>query len=467
MQPTSAELEGKASGQPDESVSETTEAASKLQPMGCNENETSTVIQEIIEQHAEEAAFLWTTRDRAVLSPSYYLKDLSALDERIEAHLDGLGIAGPFGWKICEHGLDNAEPGTMFAAAVLAFDSGDAERIRRILEIGCLTPELHPELISALGWLPFSKIEAGLKDLLGSESPEICCLGIAASAAHRRDPGQPLMQALSDPDVRLRTRALKACGELGKAEFLPLILKSISDQDEMCRFFAAWSAARLGDRSDHVLNTLQNIAMGQSEYAKGALDIALRIMNVHVATTWYQQLKSEPAQLRAAITAAGIIGALGLVPELIDFMKDPPIARLTGHAFSIITGANLIYDNLSGDTPESFYVGPTEDPEDENVAMDPDENLPWPQHELVTKWWNQHRAKFQTGRRYLRGKEITIQSLREVLIEGNQRERAAAALELALKEPTQPLFAVQARAAFQSDALKHRTLVRDRENLSP
>ena len=52
------------------------------------------------------------------------------------------------------------EPGIVFAAAVLAFDSGDAGRIRRVLEIGCLTPELQRELISALGWLPFSKMEA-------------------------------------------------------------------------------------------------------------------------------------------------------------------------------------------------------------------------------------------------------------------------------------------------------------------
>ncbi len=86
--------------------------------------------------------------------------------------------------------------------------------------------------------------------------------------------------------------------------------------------------------------------------------------------------------------------------------------------------------------------------------MDPDENLPWPVPALVAKWWNQHRAKFQADRRYFRGKEITIQSLREVLISGNQPERAAAALELALREPTQPLFEVRARGAFQLEELK-------------
>ncbi len=43
---------------------------------------------------------------------------------------------------------------------------------------------------------------------------------------------------------------------------------------------------------------------------------------------------------------------------------------------------------------------------------------------------------------------------REVLIDGNQRERAAAALELGLKEPIQPLFEVQAPAVLQLQMLK-------------
>ena len=422
--------------------------------MSFSASETPSVIHEIIEQHAEEAAFLWTVRDRAVLSPSYSLKDISAVDERVEAHLDGLRIAGPVGWQICDHTLDQPEPGIVFAAAVLGFESRDTDRIGRILEIGCLTPELQRGLISALGWLPFSKIKAYVKDLLDSERPEMRCIGIAAFAAHRRDPGQPLTQALSDPDARLRARALKACGELGKTDLLFAVLKSSLDQDEQCRFYAAWSAARLGDRSQQVVHMLQEIAVEPSEYAERALEMTLRIMNVHAATLWYQQLKREPAQLRAAVTAAGIIGTPEFVTDLIDFMKDPAVARLAGDSFSVITGVNLAYENLSGNKPEGFQAGPTEDPEDENVAMDPDENLPWPNPVLVAKWWNHHRAKFQAGRRYIRGKDIAIQSLREVLIDGSQHERAVAALELALREPTQLLFEVRGRDAAQLEELK-------------
>jgi uncharacterized protein (TIGR02270 family) len=182
--------------------------------------------------------------------------------------------------------------------------------------------------------------------------------------------------------------------------------------------------------------------------------MALRIIDLQQAKTWHRQLTKEPTQLRTAAIADGIIGDPDAVEYLIDLMNVPVIARVAGEAFSMITGVDLAYEHLSGEKPEGFEAGPTEDPEDENVAMDPDENLYWPVPELVAKWWNQHRAKFQADRRYFKGKEITIQSLREVLISGSQPERGAAALELALKEPTQPLFEVRARGALQLEELK-------------
>ena len=52
----------------------------------------------VVSQHVESAAFLWLLRDAAVWSPHYTLRDLEQLDERIEAHLDGLRIAEDAGW---------------------------------------------------------------------------------------------------------------------------------------------------------------------------------------------------------------------------------------------------------------------------------------------------------------------------------------------------------------------------------
>src|ERR1051326_8973562 len=92
---------------------------------------------EVVSQHVEDAAFLWCLREGAVRAPHYYLKDLLRLDERVEANIDGLRVAGSTGWDLVLKALEQGMPGEIFAAAVLAFESGSRKRIDTVLkEIG-------------------------------------------------------------------------------------------------------------------------------------------------------------------------------------------------------------------------------------------------------------------------------------------------------------------------------------------
>ena len=52
------------------------------------------VIAEVVSQHAEEAASLWLLRSDALRAPHYVLKGIAKLDGQVEAHLDGLRVAG-------------------------------------------------------------------------------------------------------------------------------------------------------------------------------------------------------------------------------------------------------------------------------------------------------------------------------------------------------------------------------------
>ncbi len=85
--------------------------------------------------------------------------------------------------------------------------------------------------------------------------------------------------------------------------------------------------------------------------------------------------------------------------------------------------------------------------------MDPDEDLPWPNPKLISTWWQKNTTNFQNGTRYLVGKPITEEHCQHVLRYGYQRQRAAAALELAIRNPETPLFDVSAPGFRQQKIL--------------
>src|SRR5216684_1183404 len=126
----------------------------------------SQVIPEIVSQHAEEAAFLWLQRANAVHAPHYLLKDLVRLDDRVEAHLDGLRVNGDAGWELAK-AADGS--GGVFAAAVLAVESGKEDRVGFVLEKGVATPAASRGLVSGLGWLPYQRAKEVIQKLSVSD----------------------------------------------------------------------------------------------------------------------------------------------------------------------------------------------------------------------------------------------------------------------------------------------------------
>jgi uncharacterized protein (TIGR02270 family) len=258
-----------------------------------------------------------------------------------------------------------------------------------------------------------------------------------------------LAKLLIDSDLLVRARALKAVAELGRVNLLPAVLRAMGEQDNDCRFYAVWSAARLGQRTERIVQSLASFVERPGPRRQAALAMAVRILDPASAKAWLRRLWQMPQYLRFATIGIGVLGDPGLVGVLLELMQVDAVARVAGESFSMITGADLAFEDLDQDVPEGFVVGPTEDAADEDVAMDPDLDLPWPNHELVAAWWGKHCGPFQTGRRYLKAREIGVTSLRQTLVDGKQRQRSAAALELALLKPTEPIFEVRARGGWQ------------------
>lgn len=398
----------------------------------------------VLTQHAEEAAMLWHLRQAAVGQPHYLGWELSKLDNRLDAHLDGLTVAADAGWQFAVEQLDaHPEPGESFACAYLAFAGGNQARIGRALE-AAVVPANARGVVSALGWLPDDRQAEDYVLQLGlSDEPLARRLGVAALAIRRLPPGPVLQKGLLDKDPGVAARAARGVGELGANALAGALRPLLVAGDADTRFWAAWSLALLSNETS-ALGELRTVALTEKTYRWRAVDLVARRADPRSTVKWLPTLEGTPGGSRLVIQGLKAVGDPDAVPRLLDWMADPPLARVAAEAFAHITGVHISYDKLDADPPEDFASGPTEDPADEDVALDPDGNLYWPDPGKCADWWAKNRKNFTTGTRYLCGKPIASEALREVLKTGYQRQRAAAALELAIREPGKPLFEVRA-----------------------
>jgi uncharacterized protein (TIGR02270 family) len=147
--------------------------------------------------------------------------------------------------------------------------------------------------------------------------------------------------------------------------------------------------------------------------------------------------------MRAAVEGVAVIGDPALVPWLLTIAEKEEHARVAAEAVRRISGITIEGRLAKGRGPSARR--PNDDPADTDVAMDPDEALPWPNVEALRASWTARRGSFRDGVSYLLGKERTGAWLEDVLRSGPQACRALAALELTLQDK-RPLFEVRARA---------------------
>ena len=411
------------------------------QPMGWRPGEIAMLVNEgVVEQHAEEAAFLWRLRRRAASEPHVGLMDLAALDRRVEANLSGLRVAGEHGWRSCRMGLERHGPGEVFALSVLAFASGDRKRMRDALYAACASRHLQAGLVSALAWLEHDAVAPWLHALLESAAPEHRAIAVTASALHHHDPGAALAAAIDAEDAALRACALRAAGQLKLHRLTGPVQARLTDAAPAARFWAAWSLTLLGhaDGPTH----LMAFADAPGPFAFQALQLGLRALPVAHARARIRALAARADTQRLTVLATGIFGDAASVPWLIQAMADPQLCRLAGEAFTSITGVDLAHFDLV-QTHSPPLGDDSEAPPDPVLPPGHEANLQWPAAALVAAWWNENAARFAAGQRYTGGQPLSRAAAFEVLRKGRQRQRAGAALELACIDPQQALINVR------------------------
>lgn len=396
-----------------------------------------------LELFADNASFLWQLRSIAVNQPHYTHEDILELDARIDAQLNGLMVLPEESWAICEQAMALEQPGDIFVAAVVAFRSLDVTKIQAAVEAGLANADAIPGLISALGWLPGRLVHSWIKKFLTSKDLSHKYLAVAACSIRQENPQDYLSAILAREDCRahenLYARSLQTAGELKRFDLLPHIRLAIKSDSPKVKFWALWSGVLLGD--PHLAADLKPYVMQPSEFQREAINLCFRVLPSAQAYEWITELVKDPKQLRSAIAAIGVLGDPKAIDWLIGQMQEPKLSRLAGEIFSSITGIALEENNLALDAlPDLTEQLPGSDESEDGLEVDEDEYLPFPDVNKIGATWQKYRNRFAVGSRYLLGKNITQQHLQDVLENGKQRHRRAAALELALENSAQYLI---------------------------
>jgi uncharacterized protein (TIGR02270 family) len=424
-------------------------------------------MQALIERQAEDAGFLWRLRRHQVRAPNVRLTTLVRLDERLDAHLDALVVAGNAGVLAAQEQYD-MDPGTgVFLAVALSLardqassrtaNNGGEPSIALLPPPAVLDAEsVVDAFISALALAERDPALGTIEQFVFESNPLERAIAAGAIGARRSDPKLALAVLLSDGSPLVRARAYRSAGQLGRAEHMAKLRPGLTEPDPECRFWSAWAAARMGG-GEVPLGVLAEIAWTNQPRAGPAFDALLRLLEVPHANAWLREFAKLPDRRRDLIRGTGTIGDPVYIPWLIEHMADPETARLAGEAFSMITGLDLGYRDLDRKRPNDFDSGPNDDPADENVALDEDDNLAWPDPGRIGSWWQANRGNYQAGAAYFLGTPKRATDWLAALSDAFQRQRCAAALELAIRMPQAAMFEVRARGRLQ-----RRLIVRSR-----
>lgn len=410
-------------------------------------NHSDTAYKGSYEQCVDVASFLWVLRSLAVNKPHYTVQDVQASEQRIELQHDSILTSIDDGWAACEAALEIGEAGEVFTATVIAVRSHAMANIQKAVEVGLVNEAATGGLISAMGWLPAELANPWIQRFLAGKDLRHKFLGIAACSVRRQDPGEVLNAILQRDDClqndKLHARALRLVGELRRQDLMPALMAAANSKNDNIVFWAAWSAILLGHKSS--VDFLKPSLLKAGPNQERAIQLVFRVLPIEKARSWISDMAKIKELDRAVVKATGVLGDPHAVNWLITKMQDPKLARLAGEAFSFITGIDLEQRQLIVALPGNKLQGPNDNPADDNVTLDADEDLPLPAAHKVAELWQRYGQNFTVGQRYFLGRLLSVDALKGCLSHGYQRQRHAAALELALIDTGQRYVNTRAR----------------------
>lgn len=366
-----------------------------------------------MEESLDEAAFLWTQWERALVSPDYTLPEVAALEERLRARLDLLVLGGdPVGKRLLRPALECEEQERISAAALalLMEESDDAVELLLSGALNGAEPQ-RAAICRALEVCDRKEVEARLMPLLQQGAPAVRASLLDVLTARRARPDCSLERLFALGAPPLQVAVLRAVGRVPIQVAPSLLDEGLRSSEPSVRDAALEAGLVLGHRSAW---TACVDLVSRHDSTSG---FAMLLLALGGSADEFQRLLgmlSVPGLRRDALWALGFSGRRAAAEACLSWMRDDSLSRLAGEAFSAITGLALegefaLKEPLASEEPIAL--------EDEDLDADLvpslDELLPRPNAEAVERWWQQARLQLESGTRYSGGKPLTTGRLLE------------------------------------------------------
>ncbi|ESW92451.1 hypothetical protein X770_06430 [Mesorhizobium sp. LSJC269B00] len=365
----------------------------------------------IVDQHAEDAAFLWSRRRREIDGPVLGEIDIGRIDQRLDANLEGLFASGEAAWAAANKRFsDYPEAPELFVMACLALHWGLEKPLAAVIEAAAALGETGIKGISgAIARTSREKLRPFVATWVDSRETILKCIGLAALWHHRADARSSLGVLVTNGQTEVRMRALRLAGGLRRRDLLPMVIERLAADQPQERLAGSFAACLLG-ASRTALPVLDDLLASASVPQGEVIDIRLLASDQTSAKAWLQKCLDKSSLRQPALAAIGLLGDRSIVPWLIERMREPQSAYAAGLAWRDLFEVDFNDTNV-------FTV----DPALLGKQFAKIEDSPLPIAERASAWWDHGRGP---------GKHVAFRSMR--------RQRLAA-IHASFANPDLPL----------------------------
>jgi uncharacterized protein (TIGR02270 family) len=406
------------------------------------------IIVDILEEHFEEAEFLWQQRENLLWSRVSTLDALADLEERLLAHVDGLVLGDEEAWALLEPKLFAGQQGEVFVAAIAALESANPARIQLVRDaLAGAEEDILDGICHALRHTSCPDVENLVSPLLSSEAGAVRAAAIDVLSFRRISPATELLQAgLKAQDPLVVAAAARAAGRIRTVELKYALEPTWENPSPLVRLEAIRAGLLSGN--EKAIGRCRTSVLGRNEEA-GEATILLGLAGHQQDVPVLVDALGAASLIRGAIVSLGYLGYVAAMDALIRCAADPELARPAGQAVQTLVGVNLEKENLALKGKAAAAGTAVEADDGDEWQIDPDEDLPIPDPEKLKEWWRKNSSRFDTNTRYRHGRPCGLQGLIADLHTGTLAARHHTALEIAMIDPSRPLLETHAFAVRQ------------------